>query len=372
MRKKLRINLDVLKDMEIGIDAIAFTNDPAIELKGLAFAKKSLKFIEVTKRELFVDNEKMIVAAPIMIPKDIYRYDDVEGEYDIIFDKETIEALHHQLMSKLPKLNKELFNDEHEEDKIVSAYMYQIILVSQDTDKEYIKQKYKQDVPLGSSFIVVQVRDKKTFEYLKKNGKTGFSIEGMFKLDSVIKEMLKNKIEMSKSKFKKVSHIFKKRNKFTDMIEDVTVDGDIVIGAEVEVIDETGEVIEDWSGEVSILDESTGEIVDVVVQNDEIVEVEDAGAETETETETTEELESEEEKGIEEEEKNEKMADDVAGVDVGAIIEEGINKIIDLISSLESKINEMTAPAVVEEMADESKEKDEAFKRSLSKLIKKK
>ena len=50
---------------ELGMDEIAFTSDPAVMVKGVAF--------KADKRELFADAKKCRITAPAMIPMDIYR-----------------------------------------------------------------------------------------------------------------------------------------------------------------------------------------------------------------------------------------------------------------------------------------------------------
>lgn len=379
--RQVTIDIDVLKDMEIGLDAIAITSDPAIEVLGLHFKnnKKKGKFIR-EKRELFSSVSEQIIAGPIMMVKDIYRYSEDDGEYEIIFDAPAIKALYNQFMSKLPFLNKQIFNEEHT-DKKIKAFIQNSILIETEDDVEYIKKKYKQELPLGTAFIVCKIEDKSTFDYLVENNKLGFSVEGLFKLDEIIKESLrrmtiyqkyKNKIRMKKSNFKKVHHLFKPkhRNKFTAMIDEIVVDGGVIeAGVAIEVIDESGEVIENWTGEVSVLDEASGEVVDIEVKNGEIESVSDESGEDVAIAEEDIEL-NDEKKEDEEEEKKEELNDEVASIDIAAIetlLKSYLDQMIELIAGKEA---ESTPVSEDVELSEEKKdEKEEAFKRALSRMI---
>lgn len=351
MRKKLSIDTSILTDLDLGLDAIAYTSDPAIELIGLAFKKNNI--VKTVKHTFVSDDVKMQIAGPIMIPKDIYRYDDVNGEYDIVFTAENIEMLSKQLMEKLPSLGVDtIFNDEHFADKKVRAYIFQAIFISDQTDIDYIKEKYNYDIPIGSMFIVTQVKDRETFDYLVKNNKLGFSVEGLFKLDKIVEEQLnknKNKINMKK-KF-----VYQK-NKFTSEPTEILIDGELEVGKAVIAKDENGEVIENWSGDividgymVTVIDGAISELVKTEMEED---SKEDTEKDVKTEMEDTKE----------EDTKEEKMEGEVLTIDmVKEIVGQEIEFLIKRIAELESKINE----------TEESKEESETSELGFSKEIEK-
>lgn len=226
---------------------------------------------------------------------------------------------------------------------------------------------------------------KKTYDYLVKNDKIGFSIEGLFKLDEVIKSQLNNNIRMSKKlKFQKVRFILKK-GKFASEVSEIEVEnGDIEIGKEVIVTDDSGEVIENWSGEAAILDEVSGDIVEVTIKDDEIVEIDGETVETETEDlnedeKKTEELESvdeveeevkEEVKETEEEltdetedEKKEELEDST----VEYATKEELEHLIALVADLQAQIGMLNLSGQTDEDVKENKE--ENFKRQLAQAI---
>ena len=75
----------------LGIDEVAFTSNPAIKVKGLAFNSH--------KRLFFSDDVKMRVTAPAMMPMEIYRNQDGE-EFYVKFTDEQIELIFKDLMKR--------------------------------------------------------------------------------------------------------------------------------------------------------------------------------------------------------------------------------------------------------------------------------
>ena len=171
---------------DLGIDMIAFTDSPAIITKGLAFKSQS-------KPLMFKDDSKMRVAAPVMIPMDIYRSDE-DGEYYVEFTAEIIEGIYSKFMSNLA--NKDLFNIEHKAEDKVPAYILETILVDTDAKIEMIKSDYNIDVPKGSAFVVSQVTDKDYYNSLVSKDQLGYSIEGFLGLKLNKHNMVKEKYEL--------------------------------------------------------------------------------------------------------------------------------------------------------------------------------
>lgn len=157
---------------ELGIDMIAFTNSPAIITKGLAFK-------QVKKKQYFADDVKMRIAAPAMIPMDIYRSDE-DGEYFVNFSAEVIEQIYSKFMRNLT--NKDVFNLEHEADKKVPAYLLESFIVDSEAKIKMVKDEYKVDVPMGSIFVVSQITDRSYYTELVNNEQIGYSIEGFLGL----------------------------------------------------------------------------------------------------------------------------------------------------------------------------------------------
>jgi hypothetical protein len=297
---------------ELGIAKIAYTKDPAIEIKGMSFKSADLhpncrceiiagqivteadacdycleKAMNFSRETFFFSNEeKMRIAAPLIIPKKIYRIDEDGYEFYVEFTTDVIEKLYHRMMKNLE--NKNMFNYEHTEE-IVPSYILEAIHIDTDNKVKYIKDEYNLDVPLYSVFIVSQITDREYFNKLKEEGATGYSIEGLLGLSL---SSIKNK--MSNMKLPKGEH---------------------QIGDKIYVIGEEGEVIK---------------IKDVEMETEK--EEKEVEMETEKEKEEETEMETEEEKEVEMEE--------TASIEeqVMVIVQPLFDTLIDRIAKLEAEL----------------------------------
>lgn len=188
-RYKITINKNIESENELGIDMIAFTSDPAIMIKGVAFNKH--------QKMNFSDSEKMRIAGPVLIPMAIYRMDD-DGEYEVEFTEEVIGELHSKLMSNLNNV-KSIFNLEHTT-SVIPANLLEIWIV-EDPKNDKSFHQYGIEVPKGTLFAVSQIQDKSYFKALKDNDQIGYSIEGFLGLElKKIKknnETMKDKVKLS-------------------------------------------------------------------------------------------------------------------------------------------------------------------------------
>ena len=186
---------------DLGVDMIAFTSNPAIQVKGMAFKSQE------PKQLYFKDETKMRIAAPSMIPMDIYRKDEDGTEYYVEFTDEVIAEIHAKMMQNLK--TKDLFNLEHEAEKKVPAYVHEILLVDSEAKQKYIKDEYNIDTKLGSQFVVSQITNKEYYNSLVKNEQFAYSIEGFLGL-----KLNKHKMENPK---------FEIDGKFYELIDGVPV-----------------------------------------------------------------------------------------------------------------------------------------------------
>ena len=154
---------------DLGVEMIAFTSKPAIKVKGMAFNSHIAPMS-------FSDSVKMRIVAPAMIPMQIYRWDqETDEEYDVQFSSEVIEQIHAKFMLNLS--NKNIFNLEHDQNKIVPAYILEAWIVDNpETDKAYTT--YGIEVPKGTLMLTSQVTDKDYYDKLVESGQVGYSIEG--------------------------------------------------------------------------------------------------------------------------------------------------------------------------------------------------
>lgn len=176
----------------MGISEVAYTSNPAIILKGVAFdaAKPS-------KEMRFADALKMRVAAPALIPNiPIYRKDNELGEYNVVFTQERVDSLFRNFMKTH---GSKPFNLDHTSAK-TDSYILEIWQVSQDPKTDRSFMEYGIECPAGSIFIVSQFEDPEYFQKeIIEKGRTGYSIEGFLGLElaQIIKDkyMKKEKLE---------------------------------------------------------------------------------------------------------------------------------------------------------------------------------
>jgi hypothetical protein len=162
----------------LGVDAIAFTSNPAVLVKGVAFKSQA--------KSHFADEKKYRITAPAMIPMDIYRRDDEMGEYYVQFTEQEIDTIFKDFMLNLN--NRNLFNLEHEGDQIVPAYILEAWLVD-NPDADKAKSTFGISVPKGTLMVTAQITDTDYYNKLVEAGQVGFSIEGFLglKLSNQIK-----------------------------------------------------------------------------------------------------------------------------------------------------------------------------------------
>ena len=155
----------------LGVDAIAFTSNPAVLVKGVAFKSQA--------KSHFADEKKYRITAPAMIPMDIYRNDDDMGEYYVQFTETEIDTIFKEFMLNLN--NQNLFNLEHEVDKLVPAYILEAWLVD-NPEADKAMSTFGISVPKGTLMMTAQVTDSDYYNKLVEAGQVGFSIEGFLGL----------------------------------------------------------------------------------------------------------------------------------------------------------------------------------------------
>lgn len=288
---KITIDEEYSDGENLGIEMIAFTNMPAIKVKGLAFNSE--------KKMLFADDVKYRITAPAMIPMDIYRRDSEEGDYYVQFTADVIEKIHAKFMADLR--NRDIFNLEHDTEKKVPAYILETWIVDNPT-KDKAFSTFGIEVPEGTLMVTAQVTDPEYYNKLVEEGQVGFSIEGFLGLK------LSEQIKLNNMKLPDGEHT----------IEDkiyVIKDGEVVEIKEVEK-------------------EPTEEVVEEEMSTEEVAMEDTTVEETVTEESTT----TEEEMAID----PATDAEAIAAI-VMPILEEREKAIISMIADLRNQLEEMYA-----------------------------
>ena len=304
---KITIEPEYSDGEDLGIEQIAFTSNPAIKVKGMAFNQSN--------KLMFADDVKYRVTAPAMIPMEIYRRDDETGEYYVQFTAETIEQIHVKFMQDLK--NRDIFNLEHDQSQQVPAFILESWIVDNPKqDKAFTT--FGIEVPKGTLMLTAQITDKEYYNELVKNEQIGFSIEGFLglKLSNQINKYNMNKLP----------------------------DGEHLIEGKIYVV-------------------KGGEIIEIKDAPKEEVAMEDTVVEEEvtTETEPIDEQPAPEE--LEEDVKEEEMAVDVTAdaeavlAIVTPVLEEQVNNLLKIIADLRTQMEEMLAEKSEEEVEMKSEVK---------------
>jgi hypothetical protein len=293
---KITIDPEYSDGQELGIEQIAFTSNPAIKVKGMAFNQ--------SERLLFADDVKYRVTAPAMIPMEIYRRDDETGEYYVQFTAETIEQIHAKFMQDLK--NRDVFNLEHDQAQTVPAYILESWIVENPKlDKSFTT--FGIEVPKGTLMLTAQITDKEYYQELVSKDQIGFSIEGFLGLK------MSNQLKLNNMKLP---------------------DGEHLIEGKVYVV-------------------KGGEIIEIKDAPKEEVAMEDTVVEEEVTTETEP---IDEQPAPEELVKEEEMAVDVATdadavlAIVAPVLEEQVNNLLKIIADLRTQMEEMLAEKSEEEI----------------------
>lgn len=303
---KITIDPEYGDGEDLGISQIAFTDAPAIKVKGMAFSNVEKRF--------FSDNLKYRVTAPAMIPMEIYRRDDEAGDYYVSFDEATIEQIYVKFMRDLQ--NRDVFNLEHDTEQNVPAYILESWIVENPKqDKAFTT--YNIDVPKGTLMVTAQVTDVDYYNELVKNEQVGFSIEGF--------------LGMKLSK-----HINRYNMNFPDgehLIEGkiyVVKDGELVEIKDAPVVEEAmAEVTEEVMEEVAMEDTAVTEeeVVEEEVETEEVAMAIDPAVDTEA----------------------------ILAI-VKPVIEENVNAVIAMIADLKNQMEELLIKE--EEVEDMAMAKD--------------
>lgn len=302
---KITIDPEYSDGENLGIEQIAFTSNPAIKVKGLAFSNVAKHF--------FADELKYRVTAPAMIPMEIYRRDDEAGEYYVQFDEQTIEQIHVKFMQDLQ--NRNVFNLEHDQNKGVPAYILEAWIVENPTQDKALTT-YGIEVPKGTLMLTAQVTDKEYYNELVKNEQVGFSIEGFLGMK------LSKHLKQNNMNFPDGEHLIEGKIY-------VVKDGQVVEIKEVEKEEvEMAEVTEEVTEEVAM--------EDTAVTEEEVVEEEVAEAEMAVDPATD--------------------AEAIKAI-ILPILEEQVNAVIAMVADLKNQIEEMGIAKEEEEieMAKETK-----------------
>lgn len=274
----------IITDINEGISNVSLVEYPAVEENFLAFAKEE-------KPLLFsADEEKHIITGLLMCcDTPIYRYDEMRGDFYIVYDAETIKIMAEKMLkdgcsSKV--------NIEHQPASNVEGVNL-VELYIKDSKRGITPTEFE-GVKDGSLFATYKVHNEKVWKAIKEGTFKGFSLEGYFSLE----EETKSKLNNTMSRIEKVTALFKESIAKLLGLSAVKTDKgvlnyegeELAEGIKVTTPNEEGEEIAVADGEYILED---GRII--VIVNSEISEIKEAPEQKPAEEQTEEEAPKEEE-----------------------------------------------------------------------------
>ena len=156
-----------LQDLEDGIKAISFVNDPAIEENWVALSKQKVAFKSV-------DDEKRIVVGIALKPDFEIPRRNGDEIYNVIFSKETVRQASHLYFKQLNNNEATL---EHEQKASGLCVVESWIVDDPTSDKS---NKYGLEASEGDWVVMMSVDNDDVWKEVKEGTYLGFSIEGNF------------------------------------------------------------------------------------------------------------------------------------------------------------------------------------------------
>ncbi len=200
---ELKIDDELLDE----VFAISLVSEPAIESNFVFFDKEKVQFQKI-------DNEKRIVAGPVLIPnKKILRIDGEGKPYEVFFSPETVEKLAQNYL-KRRYTNKTTL--EHNSD-VENVSLVESWIKTTKLDKS---NGLGLNLPVGSWVGMFKVNNDEIWEeYVKSGSVKGFSIEGLFTHDLVKasrEELLSIQEEEAEYLLNKIRALIKEDNRYSD------------------------------------------------------------------------------------------------------------------------------------------------------------
>jgi uncharacterized coiled-coil protein SlyX len=171
--KRYKVKFDEGKTK--GVFAMSVVENPAMESAFIALKETPINFAEVDP------SRKILLGAALIPDKPIYR-NDANGEYELIFDSQTIEKAAHNFVKA------GYVNNATEEHKVkLSGESVSVVESWIKEDEAHDKSlKFGLNEPVGTWFIMMKVNDEELYNKAKDGKIKGFSIEGLFETELIL------------------------------------------------------------------------------------------------------------------------------------------------------------------------------------------
>lgn len=172
--------MDIVSDenSDLEVDYVALVDKPAIEKNFLAFNEHEQKMTFAIQ-----EDEQIITGALMLADKPIYRNDE-NGEYYVVFGKDTIKKIAQKFFTKGYQSNVNLMHDSGQ--RLDGLTMFESWITD---EKRGVKaMKGFEDVPEGSWFGSFKVNNPDVWQMVKEGKVKGFSVEGLFQMKPTEKQ----------------------------------------------------------------------------------------------------------------------------------------------------------------------------------------
>ena len=172
--------MDIVSDenSDLEVDYVALVDKPAIEKNFLAFNEHEQKMAFAIQ-----DDEQIITGALMLADKPIYRNDE-NGEYYVVFTKDTIKKIAQKFFTKGYQSNVNLMHDSGQ--RLEGLTMFESWITDQKRGIQAMKGF--EDVPDGSWFGSFKVNNPEVWQMVKEGKVKGFSVEGLFQMKPTEKQ----------------------------------------------------------------------------------------------------------------------------------------------------------------------------------------
>ena len=183
-----------VEDSEMGLKTVSLVSDPAIQINWIKFNKQS-------EIKLAIQNEdKRIIFTPVLIPNQLI-YRNIAGEeFNLMFDKETIELVEQKWVKDNLSSTVDI---EHSSKLIEGVTFFESVLLN---NERFATAKGFEVLPEGTWFLTGKVESDEVWTKIKSGEVNGVSIDGLFKTAEV------NKVTMSDEQVIKIINNLKTLN----------------------------------------------------------------------------------------------------------------------------------------------------------------
>ena len=183
-----------VEDSEMGLKTVSLVSDPAIQINWIKFNKQS-------EIKLAIQNEdKRIIFTPVLIPNQLI-YRNIAGEeFNLMFDKETIELVEQKWVKDNLSSTVDI---EHSSKLIDGVTFFESVLLN---NERFATAKGFEGLPEGTWFLTGKVESDDVWTKIKSGEVNGVSIDGLFKTAEV------NKVTMSDEQVIKIINNLKTLN----------------------------------------------------------------------------------------------------------------------------------------------------------------